>query len=45
VSTVVGIFGNGISFAGDLSKWDVSKVTDMGAMFHNAKAFDCDVSK
>ena len=28
----------------DISVWDVSKVTDMGAMFYGCKAFNQDIS-
>jgi len=30
---------------GDISKWDVSKVTDMNNMFYNAKNFNGDISE
>ncbi|MFT6334584.1 MAG: hypothetical protein ACJATI_001324 [Halioglobus sp.] len=30
-------------FAGDLSNWDVSSVTDMSYMFHNAASFNSDI--
>ena len=33
------------SFNGDLSKWDVSSVTDMGYMFDEASEFNGDLSK
>ena len=33
------------AFNGDISKWDVSKVTDMKFMFRNATAFNQDISK
>merc|ERR1712032_883597 len=33
------------AFNGDISKWDVSKVTHMVEMFTNAKSFNSDVSK
>merc|ERR1712224_487649 len=33
------------SFNGDLSKWDVSKVTNMGYMFISASSFNADISK
>jgi len=29
----------------DISKWDVSKVTDMVGMFWNCKNFNCDISE
>ena len=29
---------------GDISKWDVSKVTDMNSMFHGCKYFNQDIS-
>jgi len=31
-------------FAGDISKWDVSNVTDMSGMFHRAGNFNSDIS-
>ena len=40
VMTTVGMFRGATSFNGDLSKWDVSRVKDMGGMFQNAGAFD-----
>ena len=33
------------SFNGDISKWDVSRVTDMSLMFHHEASFDGDLSK
>ena len=32
-------------FNGDISEWDVSKVTNMKSMFQNASAFNGDISK
>ena len=32
-------------FNGDLSKWDVSRVTNMDGMFHSMSSFDCDISR
>ncbi len=32
-------------FSGDISKWDVSNVTDMYGMFQDATAFNSDISK
>ena len=32
-------------FNGDISKWDVSNVTDMHAMFYKCKSFNQDISK
>ena len=32
------------SFNGDISNWDVSRVTDMNRMFMAAEKFDCDLS-
>ena len=32
------------SFNGDISKWNVSKVTNMGAMFQAAVSFNGDIS-
>ena len=34
-----------INFNFDISKWDVSNVTNMESMFFNCKKFDCDLSK
>ena len=31
-------------FNGDISRWDVSKVTNMSCMFHQCKKFNCDIS-
>ena len=39
------MFSYAISFNGDISKWDVSRVTDMCRMFFNAKSFNGDLSK
>ena len=37
--------GKGLgTFNGDISSWDVSKVTNMGSMFNGATAFDQDIS-
>ena len=33
------------TFNGDLSKWDVSNVTNMDSMFHDAESFNGDLSK
>ena len=30
---------------GPIGEWDVTRITDMSAMFHNAKAFNGDISK
>merc|ERR1711907_360452 len=38
------MFSDG-SFNGDLSKWDVSKGTDMSLMFSDASSFNGDLSK
>ena len=35
-----GMFYYARSFNGDISKWDVSRVTDMGNMFNGAESFD-----
>ena len=32
-------------FNGDLSKWDVSRVINMGYMFYGASSFNGDISK
>ena len=37
------MFCGASSFNGDLSKWDVSKVTDMNQMFSCAKSFNGDI--
>merc|ERR1712032_1004381 len=39
------MFNSATSFNADLSKWDVSSVTDMDAMFYCASLFDGDLSK
>merc|ERR1712196_447905 len=39
-----GMFFDTRHFNQDLSKWDVSRVTEMGSMFHDAKAFNQDLS-
>jgi surface protein len=39
-----GVHSVASQFNGDISKWDVSKVTDMGYMFQNSK-FNGDISK
>merc|ERR1719247_1372569 len=39
------MFSNAIVFNGDISKWDVSSVTDMSFMFSAAKLFNSDISK
>ena len=38
------IFSKQIRFNGDISEWDVSKVTDMSEMFYGAKEFNGDIS-
>ena len=38
-------FNSAAAFNQDLSKWDVSKVTDMWAMFSGASAFNQDLAK
>ena len=40
-----GIFQNAKSFNSDISKWDVSKVTDMRGMFYDAHSFNSDISQ
>lgn len=32
-------------FHGDISKWDVSKVTNMNSMFWGARSFNCNISE
>jgi surface protein len=39
------MFSNAQAFNADISKWDVSKVTNMGSMFKTAKVFNADISK
>ncbi|MEM6894777.1 MAG: BspA family leucine-rich repeat surface protein [Bacteroidota bacterium] len=39
------MFRNATTFNGDISKWDMSNVTDMGLMFRNAIAFNRDISE
>ena len=39
------MFDNARSFNQDLSKWDVSRVTNMTAMFRHAESFNQDLSK
>ena len=40
-------YGNKIfkDFNGDISRWDVSNVTNMEYMFYNCEEFNCDISK
>ena len=42
---MLGMFFDAKSFNGDISTWDVSKVTNMLGMFRRAKLFNGDVSK
>jgi surface protein len=39
------MFHEAKSFNQDISKWNVSKVTDMAFMFSNTKLFNQDISK
>lgn len=39
------MFSNAENFTGDISKWDVSEVTDMNSMFKDAINFNSDISK
>merc|ERR1719174_3253435 len=39
------VFADAHNFNGDLSKWDVSRVTDMPGMFREAKSFNRDISE
>merc|ERR1719326_1443837 len=39
------MFSDANAFNGDISKWDVSSVTDMTAMFQDAESFNIDLSK
>ena len=39
------MFGLTEVFDGDISKWDVSRATDMWGMFEKANAFNGDISK
>merc|ERR1712072_1569053 len=39
-----GMFDGAHSFNQDLSLWNITGVTDMGAMFRNADSFDADVT-
>ena len=39
------MFAASTSFNGNISKWDVSSVTDMSGMFHDAAAFNGELSK
>ena len=38
-------FSSNVSFNGDISGWDTSKVTDMGTMFFGASTFNQDLSR
>ena len=39
------MFNGASSFNGDLSEWDVSRVTNMAHMFYSARSFNGDLSK
>merc|ERR1712032_928668 len=38
------MFQNAAAFNGDISKWDVSSVSDMSSMFSKAESFNGDIS-
>jgi surface protein len=42
---MTGMFGEAMSFEGDLSTWNVSKVQSMGYMFFGARQFDSNLSQ
>ena len=44
MSPIWAVCSHRLRFNGDISQWDVSKVTDMGNMFYNANAFNQDLS-
>ena len=39
------LFANATSFNGDISKWNLAKVSSMDRMFFNARLFNIDISK
>merc|ERR1719201_698670 len=39
------MFYKASSFSGDISQWDVSRVTNMKYMFYSASSFNADISK
>ena len=39
------LFDNKANFNGDISRWDVSFVTEMFSMFDGAKSFNVDISQ
>ena len=45
MKTMVAMFKDANYFNGDISKWEVSKVTEMAGMFCGAKVFNQDLSK
>jgi len=45
VTVMQAMFFQATSFGGDISKWDVSSVTDMAAMFYRAELFNCDLAE
>ena len=39
------LFEDRADFNGDISRWDVSSVTDMGGMLYGARSFNVDISQ
>ena len=44
VANVTDVYGESLLATGDLTGWDVSRVTDMAYMFNNASAFSAEIS-